>query len=548
MSEKPTYEELEQRIRDLEKTNAEHKQTEEALRKSEKHFRGMFKNAPVAYQSLDEHGNVLDVNQTYTNALGYTKEELIGNNFGDFLHPDYVDHFKTNFPKFKAVGEVLGIEFEMLKKDGTIIIVNFHGKIQRNDNGFFQKTHCIFQDITAQKLAEKEREKLQKKLTQALKMEAIGTLAGGIAHNFNNILMGIQGRASLMMLDKNTSNPDYEHLNGIEEHIKNAVELTRDLLGFARGGKYEAKPMNLNALIRNESRMFSHTKKEVLIHDKFEKNLWTVEVDQCQMQQTFLNIYLNACQAMPHGGDLYIQTKNVTLKEKGIKPFKIAPGRYVKISVTDTGVGMDDATREKIFEPFFTTKDAGQGSGLGLASAYGIIKNHGGFMNVYSEKGAGTIFNIYLPASEKKVAKKDPEPDSKGLQYGQGTVVLVDDEKIILDVGQKMLENIGYRVIVAGNGQDAVDVYKKQKDEIILVIMDMIMPGMGGGETYEQLKALDGDVKVLLSSGYSISGQAQAILDRGCSGFIQKPFTMEELSRKVREVLDKDKGNDLLCH
>ena len=346
-----------------------------------------------------------------------------------------------------------------------------------------------------------------------------------------------------MMLNKNTFDPDYEHLKGIKEYIKNAVELTRDLLGFARGGKYETKPMNLNALIRHENKMFGNTKKEVLIHGKYENNLWTVEVDQGQMQQTFLNLYINAWQAMPDGGDLYIRTENVTLKEKSIKPFEIAPGRYVKISVTDTGVGMDDVTREKIFDPFFTTRDAGQGSGLGLASAYGIIKNHGGFMNVYSEKGAGTTFNIYLPASEREVAKEGPVPYPQELQYGQGTVILVDDEEIILDVGQGMLEKIGYRVLAAGSGQDAVDVYKKQKDEIILVILDMIMPGMGGRETYERLKAINGDVKVLLSSGYSINGQAQTILNRGCSGFIQKPFTMEELSRKVREALDEDKSD-----
>jgi PAS domain S-box-containing protein len=542
MSEKPTYEELEQRIRELEKIDAERKRKEEALRKSEKYFRLMFMNAPVPYQSLDEHGDFIDVNQTFINVLGYTKEELIGKNFGDFLHPDYVDHFRTNFPTFKAVGEIIGVEFKMLKKDGSFIIVNFHGKIQRNGKGRFQKTHCIFQDVTAFKRAEEERAKLQEQLNQALKMEAIGTLAGGIAHNFNNILMGIQGRASLMMLYKNTSDPDYEHLKEIKEYIKNAAELTRDLLGFARGGKYEVKPMNLNTLIKHENRMFGHTKKEILIHGKYENNLWTVEVDQSQMQQTFLNLYLNACQAMPGGGDLYIQTENVILKEKGIKPFEIAPGRYVKISVTDTGVGMNDATRRKIFEPFFTTRDA-QGSGLGLASVYGIIKNHGGFINVYSEERTGTTFNIYLPASEKEVTEKCPVPDTQELLYGRGTIILVDDEEIILYVGQRMLENLGYRVIVAGSGQDALDVYKKHKEEIILVILDMIMPGMGSGKIYERLKAINEDVKVLLASGYSINRQAQAILDRGCNGFIQKPFSMEELSRKIFEVLDEDKSD-----
>ena len=387
-----------------------------------------------------------------------------------------------------------------------------------------------------------EREKLQMQLAQAQKMESIGTLAGGIAHNFNNILMGVQGRTSLMIMDKDTSDHDYEHLKGIEEYVKNAVELTRDLLGFARGGKYEVKPTDLNTLIKHENRIFGSTKKEIRVHGKYEKDLWTVEVDQSQIQQALLNLYVNASQAMPGGGDLYVQTENVSLDEEYIKPFEVAPGKYVKVSVTDIGVGMDAATREKIFDPFFSTKDVGQGSGLGLASVYGIIKNHGGFINVYSEKGAGTTFNIYLSASEKETMEEASRRDRHEIQYGQGTILLVDDEKIIVKVGQEIIKRLGYRVITAGSGKEALDLYEKQKDEIDLVILDMIMPDLGGGETYDRLKEIDGDVKVLLSSGYSITGQAKKILDRGCIGFIQKPFSMDELSRKMHEALDKDKG------
>jgi len=429
-------------------------------------------------------------------------------------------------------------ELELEGKQGKRIIVEVNETPVLNN----RKTTAIvgsLTDITERKQAEAAQKKLQAQLNQAQKMESIGILAGGIAHNFNNILMGVQGRTSLMMIDKDTSDPDNEHLKGIEEYVKNAVELTRDLLGFARGGKYDVKPTDLNALIKHENRMFGRTKKEIRVQGEYENDLWAVDVDQGQIRQALLNLYVNASQAMPSGGGLHIQTKNVTLDEEYIKPIAVAPGRYVKVSVTDSGVGMDAATREKIFDPFFTTRDVGQGSGLGLASVYGIIKNHGGFINVYSEKGTGTTFNIYLSASEKETMEEAPRPDRHEIQYGQGTVLLVDDEEMITEVGQAMLESLGYRVFTAGSGQEALALYEKQKDEIDLVILDMIMPGMGGGETFDRVKKMGGDVRVILSSGYSINGQAKEIMDRGCIGFIQKPFSMEALSIKVCEVLDR---------
>jgi signal transduction histidine kinase len=429
-------------------------------------------------------------------------------------------------------------ENEILTRSGERLNIAWSNVLTKDPNGAVVDVTCLGIDLTDRKRAEKERKRLQAQLIQAQKMEAIGTLAGGIAHNFNNTLMGIQGRASLMMFDKDPSDPDYEHLSGIEECVKNAMELNKDLLGFARGGKYEVKPTHLNSLIRHENEMFGRTKKEIRIHGKYEEELWAVEVDQIQIKQALLNLYVNAWQAMPGGGDLYIQTKNVSLGEEDTKPFEIDPGRYVKVSVTDTGVGMDAAIRKKIFDPFFSTKRQGEGSGLGLASLYGIIKNHGGFVNVYSEKGEGTTFNLYLPASKKEVWKEAPQSGIHEIQHGEETVLLVDDENMVLEVGQAMLEKLGYRALTAGSGKEALDLYEQKKDEIDLVILDMIMPGMGGGETYDRLKAIGGDAGVLLSSGYSINGQAQEILDRGCNGFIQKPFAIEALSRKLREVLD----------
>ena len=257
---------------------------------------------------------------------------------------------------------------------------------------------------------------------------------------------------------------------------------------------------------------------------------------------------------MPKGGDLYIQTENVTLDENYTKPFNVTPGRYVKISITDTGVGMDEETQRRIFEPFFTTKEMGRGTGLGLASAYGIIKNHGGIINVYSEKGEGSTFTIYLPASEKEIVKEEKIPER--LLKGTETVLLVDDEDIIIDVGDGLLKTLGYKVLVARSGKEAIEIIskahraKRKEDKgkkghapgamppaPDIIILDMIMPEMSGGETYDRMKEINPDIKVLLSSGYSINGQATEILERGCDGFIQKPFTIKELSNAIREVL-----------
>ncbi|MBW2097133.1 MAG: PAS domain S-box protein [Deltaproteobacteria bacterium] len=367
--------------------------------------------------------------------------------------------------------------------------------------------------LIQRKQVKEDTKKLEAQLQQAQKMEAIGTLAGGVAHDFNNLLMGIQGRASLMLMSKDSSHADFEHLKGIQDYVKSAADLTRQLLGFARGGKYEVKPTDLNGLLKKSSEMFGRTKKEITIHPKYQKNLWTVEADPGQIEQVLLNLYVNAWQAMPGGGELYLETQNSVIDEHYSKPYYVGPGKYVKISITDTGSGMDEATRKRIFDPFFTTKEMGRGTGLGLASVYGIIKNHGGFIDVYSEKGHGTTFKIHLPAMETKDVAQRAEA-KKGLETARGseTILLVDDEDMI-------------RSGSISHGPD-------------LVILDMIMPDMGGGETYDRLKEIHPDIKVLLSSGYSIDGQATEILKRGCNGFIQKPFHIEALSQKLREILD----------
>jgi nitrogen-specific signal transduction histidine kinase len=392
-------------------------------------------------------------------------------------------------------------------------------------------------DISEIKKAEREKQYLEERFRQAQKMEAIGTLAGGIAHDINNLLMGIQGYASLMLLDSDSLHPYYRKLKSIEELVNSGANLTKQLLGFARRGRYEVKPTNLNDIIEKTASLFGRTKKEIFINQLFQTDLWTVEVDQGQIEQVLLNLYVNAWQAMPAGGNLYLETKNVMVRENETNRYSLPEGRYVKICITDTGIGMDEATRLRIFEPFFTTKEMGRGTGLGLATVYGIIKGHGGVINVYSEKGHGTTFRIYLPVSDKELIK-EKKPQA-AIVKGHETILLVDDEAAVIKVTRELLKVLGYKVIIAKRGVDAVKIFRKNRKKIDIVIIDMIMPEMSGGETFDALKAIDPEVTVILSSGYSINGQAFDIMKRGCRSFIQKPFSIADISAKIREALEE---------
>jgi two-component system cell cycle sensor histidine kinase/response regulator CckA len=392
-------------------------------------------------------------------------------------------------------------------------------------------------EIEERQRSEKEKEELESLLLHAQKMDALGTLAGGIAHDFNNLLMGIQGNTSIVLSNMKPDDPNYKRIETAEKYIKKSAEFTKQILGFARGGKYEVKKTDLNELIQKNSLLFGRTKKEMPIYTNYQEDLWTVKVDQGQIEQVLLNLYLNATQAMPNGGNLYIRTENITLNKKYMEPYELEPGDYVKTSVTDTGIGMDKTTLQKVFDPFFTTKKLDRGTGLGLASAYGIIKNHNGFFEVSSEKNKGTTFNFYIPASEKKVMQKKTKPQE--IQKGNETILLVDDEDMVIDATSEMLETLGYSVNVARSGEEAIVFCRKNNDIIDLVILDIVMPVMNGSEAYSILKKINPQIKVLLSSGYSVNESVTKMLDNGCQGFIQKPFNLIQLSQKVREVLDK---------
>ena len=391
-------------------------------------------------------------------------------------------------------------------------------------------------DITEMKRMEEERHRTEERLQRAQRLEAIGTLAGGVAHDFNNLLMGIQGSVGLMLEELAGEDPQAVQLMEIENYLNRAVELTNRLLGFARGGKYEIRPIDINKLVERTVELFGRTKKELTIRTDFRTTSSAVEADAGQMEQVLMNLFVNAWQAMPQGGTLTITTDHTHLTDGKMTAYNLAPGRYVKISVSDTGIGMDRETQQRIFDPFFTTKGVGTGTGLGLASAYGIVSNHQGIIEVDSDKARGTTFTIFLPASDQRAAEKPSRPTQR--LHGNETLLLVDDEEMILNVGTQMLTRLGYTVLTAQTGQAAIDIYRRQMDTIAMVILDMIMPVMSGRDIFERLLEIDPGIKTLLSSGYSIDGQAAEILKRGCKGFLQKPFTLDALSQKIREILD----------
>ncbi|MGV8056851.1 MAG: PAS domain S-box protein [Smithellaceae bacterium] len=510
----------------------------EALMKEEEKYRMLIDKIRDGVFIIQD-ARLIFVNETFSRMTGYPMEEITNMDMRKVIAPEDVARVEDSYYRRLAGENVVNdYEFRILHKDQkTRIYVNM--RVNIIDYLGSVATMGMLQDITARKQEEEEKQRLQQLLQHADKMEAIGTLAGGIAHDFNNLLAGILGFTSLSLLEIDPFHPNYEKLKRIEEQVQSGANLTRQLLGFARGEKYEAKPTSMKDILEKTSSMFGRTKKEISIHRKCGENLWNVEVDQGQMEQVFMNLYVNAWQAMPKGGNIYLETENVLLDDEQVLPYDIKSGRYVKITVTDTGTGMDEKTKERIFEPFFTTKKMGRGTGLGLATVYGIIKSYKGMINVYSKPDQGTTFDIYLPASNKEAVKEKTAADR--IIKGTETIMLVDDEKMVLEVHKELLESLGYRVYAIGSGQEAIATYMEKGNKIDLVILDMILPGMSGGDTFERLREINPEIRVILCSGYSIDGAAQNIMDRGCNGFIQKPFTLRDLSQKLRNVLDKKK-------
>ena len=474
-------------------------------------------------------------NDIFYSMLGYEPNSLKGKNTR-ILYADQREYDRVGIDLYSKVDKYgIGlVETKLLRKDGSLFNCRIRASKLNNEDPS-KGIVVVITDITELKL-------LQTQLQQAQKMEAIGVLAGGISHDFNNILMGVQGHLSLMQIDMSAIEKVTGHAKHIGRLVKTAAELTSRLLGFARGGKYQISVLNVNELVSMALKIFKPTRKDIIVHEAYEEKLHLVDADHSQLEQVLLNLLINASQALPEQGDIFVTTQNDFVKEDHDYPFEVNPGRYIKMTVKDTGIGMDLETQNKIFDPFFSTKeiDDKKGRGLGLSTVYGIVKNHGGFILVDSEKEKGASFHVFLPASDNIQIEeiKEESQTFEQMEKGSETVLLVDDEEEVINVGKNFLEKLGYKPLIARNGLEAVEIFRIYQDEISLVVLDLIMPKMNGKQAFAQIKNIREDAKILISTGYAVDDKIEGFLNRGCHGFIQKPFSLNQFSRALRKILD----------
>ena len=518
------------------------RESEEKLRRSEKRYRDLFDSVSDLIYTQDLEGRFMNGNRAMTSIFGYELEEFIGRKAADFMKPELGELFYTEYLEgIKKKGYYEGIS-SYFTKDGRKIYLEFRSNLIRPAEGepFISG---IARDVTDRVLAQREIEKLNKQMLQAQKMEAVGTLAGGIAHDFNNLLQGILGYTQILAMEKDKGDPDIARLQQIEKAAHRASELTQQLLTFSRKVESRKRPVDLNHEVEQVEKILKRTiPKMIDIELNLEKNLEAISADPSQLEQIIMNLGVNARDAMPEGGKLLLETENVILDEEFCKDHLGArPGKYALLRISDTGIGMDRKTLEHIFDPFFTTKEVGKGTGLGLAMVYGIVKSHEGYIMCASEPGDGTTFKIYFPVMEGIPARFETEAKNNEAtsERGSETILLVDDEEILRDIGRDILETFGYTVLLAPDGESALELYKERRKHISLVILDLIMPGMGGKQCLEKLLKINPDTKVVIASGYSIDGHAKDALKAGAKAFVSKPYELNKMLQAVRSVLDE---------
>lgn len=474
---------------------------------------------------------ILYTNEKFEELTGFSKSELLNSQFFNLIAPEDRSMISSRESR-REMGEDVPEHYEVrfLNKEGG----RWWGEVRNRRIRLEEKTAVLGNvvDIT-------QRKRLEMQLLESQKMESIGTLAGGIAHDFNNLLGGILGYASLMLSDMSREHPYYDDIYTIAETAKKAADLTNRLLAFARGGKYQVTAVDNNRIVQDVVAILSRTiDRSIAIETHLVKNLWLIKGDSQQIHQAFLNICLNAVDAMPGGGKLTLATANVILDESFAQSqLGTTPGDYVRVTISDTGIGMDEKTKSRIFEPFFTTKPAQAAKGLGLSMVYGIVKNHEGTVIVDSILGKGTKFTLYFPRYKNEDIQTNPPPEAvQEKETAEAGILLIDDEAVIRRVARRMVEKGGYQVTVAHDGKEGVAKYKESPEAFDLVMLDLIMPEMNGVETAEHLREIDSDVKILFMSGYGLHDHPE--LSRSDEhDFIQKPFQTEVILQKIKDRL-----------
>ncbi|MBW4054031.1 MAG: response regulator [Proteobacteria bacterium] len=503
----------------------------EAVEESSQKFKAVFEHSPlaVALTSLPD-GTFCEVNQAFIDMSGYTREETLGKTtieLGIWKHKSDRDNY---LQQLRDYGYVHNFEVKVCRKGGEELdTMVSSAKFNISDRPFVLG---IIMDITEQK-------RLQNQLHQSQKMDVIGQLAGGIAHDFNNMLTGIMAAAELLKLRVPHDEGNHTLIDTIIDAATRSADLTRELLTFSRKGTAGAHAVDINDTIHSVMRLLERTlDKNILLTARLDGGNPAVIGDQTQLQNALLNLGINARDAMPDGGALTYTTAVKTLDEAGCRSMGIslAPGNYLEIAVSDTGAGMEKAIIEHIFEPFFTTKEVGKGTGLGLAVVYGTVCSHHGELHVQSEPGAGSVFTMYLPVIAQGKVFSPLEGD---VISGTGGILLVDDEAMLRSAGCCLLEDLGYTVYLAENGEQALEVFANHRSDISLVMLDMIMPKMGGKETFLRLRELAPTLKVIFCSGFNYEGTGADLVELGASGFIQKPYNRRDLSRAVAGVLNQ---------
>ena len=498
-------------------------------KQAQERVRTMLSALPDLLLVLSRDGTYLELHTPSLELLPTTPEQLLGNCVRRHLPPVIAEACLRQIDATLTTGQMQVAEYELMfgPNDRRRYEVR---TVPRED----ETVLALVRDISERMRAAKEKAALEEQLRHAQKMEAIGTLAGGVAHDFNNILGGLLGNLSLLerMLG---GEGELEQIHEMKELVQRGADLSKQLLGFSRRGKYNVQPLDLARVVQKASAMFGRTRPDLMIRCQFAPGLHAVLMDYTQLEQVLLNLFVNAGQAMPDGGLLSVRAENTTLSESQTLSLGARPGQFVKLAVSDTGCGMDVATMARIFEPFFTTKAAGQGTGLGLASVYGIVRNHGGLIEVQSEPDKGACFTLFLPSSPLAV-EANALPQAVG-QPGRGTLLFVDDEPSIRKVFSLLLSSYGYKVLLAESGQDAIRQVKAHRDVLQIVVLDLTMPGLSGAKTFEILRELAPELKVLLVSGHAEERQARDLLAKGAQGFLQKPFDGATLVQKLSTIL-----------